>query len=132
VNSGIEVKALELAEIIHLNRFFDFDPAWQNSFESVLRIPDEFKAVGAFAENQLVGYCVTEMKSGDITQIAVDKNYRRKGIGTLLFKEIMKLNKHHSIKVINTEVDCESINGFMKFLSIPEAGKQFEMIKKLS
>ncbi|NJO89930.1 MAG: GNAT family N-acetyltransferase [Chloroflexia bacterium] len=131
VNSSIEIKPIELSQITKLEDAFDFHPSWQNTFHSVFRIPDEFKAVGAFTQNQLVGYCVTEMKSGDVTQMAVDKNYRRMGIGTLLFKEIMALNQHHSVKVINTTVDCESVTGLMKSLAIPEVGKQFEMIKKL-
>ena len=130
-NSVAEIKPINLDEIDQLEGFLDFNPSWQNNIESILRNKKDFKAIGAFYKDKLVGFCVTEMISGDITQIAVDKNYRRKGIGTKLLNEAMNLNLFSSVKCINTEINCESITKFMEYASISLIGKQFEMIKKI-
>lgn len=111
--------------------FWDFTPSWQNSIEAILRKPDDFKKIGVFKDQQLIGYCLFEPVSGDITQIAVDKNFRRKGIATNLIQEVLTYYKCNSVKMINTDVNCESITEFMKSGSIEPKGKQFEMILEL-
>ena len=127
----IRIKPIELAQAQQSSQFCDFAPAWQNSFESIKRKPEDFKVLGAFKGKKLVGYSILEPNSGDITQLAVDKNYRRKGIGTLLLHEILKFNRHDSVKIINTEISCEPMTAFLQSNGILLKGKQFEMIKRL-
>lgn len=75
---------------------------------------------------------ITEAKKRIITYILwKERNFRRKGIASILLKEILKTNRHNSIKVINTEVGCSSITKFLQSNSIFLEGKQFEMIKQL-
>ena len=114
-----------------MSTFLDFIPSWQNSFNAIARKLDNFKILGAFQENKLVGYCILEPKTGDITQIAVSKIHRRNGLGSQLLKEILKYNQFHSIKIINTPIDCNSITRFLESQSISMAGKQYEMIRKI-
>ncbi|MCK9616265.1 MAG: GNAT family N-acetyltransferase [Lentimicrobiaceae bacterium] len=112
-------------------RFWDFKPSWQNSFEAVQRSIADFKIIGVYQESKLVGYGIFEPGSGDITQIAVDKSCRRQGIATVLLKEMIQYNRHSSVKAVNAETTCESIDAFLESNGIPLKGKQFEMIKKL-
>jgi ribosomal protein S18 acetylase RimI-like enzyme len=84
-----------------------------------------------FKDQHLIGYCLFEPVSGDISEIAVDKNFRRKGIATILIQEVLKFNRCNSVKMINTDVNCESIKAFMKSGSIVPKGKQFEMMLEL-
>ncbi len=130
-NGSTEIKSIELDKIENYKSYFDFIPSWQNSFESIKRNTKEFKAIAAFLHNKVVGFCVMETKSGDITLLAVDKDNRRKGIGTNLLAEIMKINQFNSIKCINTDTRCNTISKFMESNSIALSGKQFEMIKQL-
>ena len=111
--------------------FWDFKPSWQNSMDSVNRSSEGFIGLGVFTDNKLIGYGIFEPASGDITQIAVDKTYRRKGVGSLLFHNMIKANKLDSIKIINTDIRCDSMNAFLQSKNIEPTGKQFEMIKKL-
>lgn len=111
--------------------FWDFNPSWQNSIESINRAPEDFICLGVFTEGRLVGYGVFDPTSGDVTQIAVDKPYRRKGIGSLLLQKMIEANKYTSIKIVNTDIACDSITAFLKAKNIEPTGKQFEMIKKL-
>ena len=125
------IKPIDVEQFDSITDFWDFYPSWQNSFESIKRTAEDFISLGVFAKNRLVGYCVFEPVSGDVTQIAVDKQYRRKGIASLLLGEMIKLNKHESIKAVNTNILCTSINAFLNAKNIDVKGTQFEMIKKL-
>lgn len=125
------IERIDNEKLYFMTDFWDFYPSWQNNFESIKRTPGSFVGLGAFIEKKCVGYCVFEPASGDITQIAVDKQYRRKGIASLLFSEITGLNKNDVIKVINTDVLCSSITGFLQAKNMNIKGRQFEMIKPL-
>lgn len=109
----------------------DFPPSWQNSFEAILRAPDDFKCIGAYTGSSLSGFCIIEPGSGDITQIAVNKAYRRKGIGSALLEYALTLNQCDAVKVVNTEPGCPSITAFLENAGIPLKGRQFEMIRHI-
>lgn len=125
------LKQLDIRNLKSLSTFEDFYPSWQNSVESVFRAMDDFVCFGIFTDQQLVGYCVFDSLSCDITQIGVHKEYRRKGIGSLLLKNILILNNSSHIKVINTDISCDSITRFLKAKNIEIKGKQYEMIKDI-
>lgn len=111
--------------------FWDFKPSWQNSQEAINRAIHDFISLGLFADHKLIGYGVFEPTSGDVTQIAVDKNFRRKGVGSILFHKLLSSNKQGAVKIVNTDINCSSISRFLKSKNIEPTGKQFEMIKKL-
>ena len=125
------IEKIDIEKYDFISDFWDFHPSWQNSFESIRRTAKDFITFGVSIENKLVGYCVFEPVSGDVTQIAVDKQHRRKGVGTLLLHECLKLNKNDAIKIVNTDILCDSITEFLKVKSIEIKGKQFEMILKI-
>ena len=131
LDAGYQIKPMGMIHYDLISDFWDFHPSWQNSFESIQRTKEDFIHLGVFAENKLVGYCIFEPNSGDVTQIAVDKAHRRKGIASLLLQEVSKLNKNSKTKLINTDVTCSSIVNFLKSKNIEVTGKQFEMIKIL-
>lgn len=125
------LKTININEHGSIPNFWDFNPSWQNSIESINRTLEDFICLGVFTEGKLVGYEVFDPTSGDVTQIAIDKPYRHKGIGSLLFQKMIESNKHASIKIVNTDISCDSIIAFLKAKNIEPTGKQFEMIKKL-
>ncbi|WP_308601583.1 GNAT family N-acetyltransferase [uncultured Dysgonomonas sp.] len=125
------VKRISIDQLDSFTEFWDFTPSWQNSFESIQRAIDDFICLGVFVDGRILGYCVFEPISGDLTQIAVDKKYRRQGIASLLLKEILNLNKNSILKIVNTDVSCHSITDFIKAKNIEVKGKQFEMIRKI-
>lgn len=125
------LKKINLDNKLKFMEFWDFNPSWQNSFESIERSMDDYLIIGIFCESRLIGYSIFEPNSGDITQIAVDKNYRRQGIGTGLIHVMLNENKADSIKLINSEISCKSIVELMKSINISPSGKQYEMILKI-
>lgn len=125
------LKTIKIDEHCSIPDFWDFEPSWQNSFEAIKRCIDDFICLGVFSESKIMGYGVFEPVTGDVTQIAVDKQFRRRGIGSLLWNKMLESNQHSSIKIINTDIECDSITAFLKSKNIEPAGKQFEMKKKL-
>lgn len=123
------LRQIDMEELSRLSGFRDFPPSWQNSSESIARAADDFISLGIVDGEVLAGYCIFEPASGDITQIAVDENYRRKGVASLLLEEMLKRNRYNSVKIINTDIRCESITRFLETKNIGITGKQFEMIK---
>lgn len=131
LHNDYQIKEIEFPELKLANTFWDFEPSWQNSFDSIKRTPQKFKILGVFNENELIGYGISEQKTGDITQLAVNKSHRKKGVGTVLLYGLINIIPGESIKIINTEKDKSSIKSFLKSINIEPAGSQFEMIKLL-
>ena len=131
VDASYSIKPIDIKTLNSVSDFWDFHPSWQNNLDSIQSVSENFVGLGAFIEQKLVGYCVFEPASGDVAQIAVEKHHRRKGIASLLLHEIVKLNKIATIKVVNTDILCDSIAGFLKAKNIAVKGKQFEMIRKI-
>ncbi|MDR2009988.1 MAG: GNAT family N-acetyltransferase [Bacteroidales bacterium] len=131
IEISCSIEKIDIEKHHFVSKFWDFYPSWQNSFESIQRAKEDFIGLGAFFDKKLVGYCIFEPNSGDITQIAVDKPFRRKGIASLLLHEIKKLNKITKMKLLNTDISCISIVDFLKAKNIEITGKQFEMIKNI-
>lgn len=129
--SGYSLKPISLDYRDQMMSFWDFAPAWQNNFDSVARSLADFTLLGAFDDRKLVGYIVFAPETGDITQIAVDKKYRRRGIASSLLAEVAKGNKHQNIKLLNAEIGCDSIREFAESKGILLRGRQFEMIRQL-
>ncbi len=131
LSEGYQVKEIEFPGREIMQHMWDFHPAWQNSIESVLRVPADIKYIGAFAGDTLAGYGITAYESGDITQIAVDQGHRRQGIGTAILRAMLALNTAPRVKAIATDVDCASINLFLEACGLPRKGCLYEMIKEL-
>lgn len=130
-DSPYAINPIDIGGFESISSFWDFEPSWQNSLESIRRSPESFISLGAFDGEKTVGYCVFEPTSGDITQIGVDKRHRRKGIASLLLQSMLERNESRSTKVLNTDVGCESITGFLQAKNIVFSGKQFEMRRKI-
>jgi len=122
---------INLNDIESAAELADFHPSWQNSFDAINRAPEDFIIKAVYQAKKIIGYCIIEPKTGDITQIAVDKKHRRKGIGTFLLSEAIKHNKNTVIKIINTDKNCLAITDFLKSKNVLIKGKQYEMIKDI-
>ena len=135
VNKKVEIpcsiERFEIEKHPYISNFWDFYPSWQNSFEAIQREPEDFVSLGAFTKGKLIGYCVFEPTSGDVTQIAVNKEHRRKGVASLLLDQVGKLNKNEEMKLINSEISSVSIVALLRSKNVDISGKQFEMIKAI-
>lgn len=111
--------------------FRDFRPSWQNDDDSVARAGGDLTGFGLFRDDELLGYCICEPRSGDITQLAVAPQFRRQGIGTALLRHALGTITADTVKVVNTETGCEALTRFLSAMNIPIKGRQFEMVREL-
>lgn len=131
VDPACKIQPADLSKKDEMRSFWDYQPSWQNSFDAVERAPGDFLILGAFKDGKLLAYCIFDPGSGDITQLAVDKAYRRKGLASLLLLEAIKSNRYISVKAINYLTKDTGFTGLMKSFGITLKGKQFEMIKQI-
>lgn len=128
---GYQIRMTDLSLKAQMIACQDFVPSWQNSFETVERRMADFSIWGAFVDEELSGYCIFEPISGDITQMAVNKAHRNRGLATCLLAEAAKTNHHKNLKLINSDIPCESITAWAQSIGLTLRGKQFEMLKEL-
>lgn len=128
---GYRIQPIDLSLKEQMIACQDFTPSWQNSFESIERRLVDFHMWGAFEGETLVGYCIFEPNSGDITQIAVATAHRNRGLATCLLREAAQTNKHKNLKLINTNTECYSITRWAESVGLTLQGKQFEMVKEI-
>ena len=125
------IKPVGMDFIRQAQSFCDFIPSWQNSMESIERGKSGLKYLGATIGRAAVGCCVFDPATGDITQIAVRKDYRRRGIGTRLFQEAVRGMETDFVKVLNVSADNHEMPSFLKNVNVDLASRQFEMLLQL-
>ena len=111
--------------------FFDFEPSWQNSLEAIKRSFDSYFRIAAYKNENLVGFGFLQKSNGDIPQIAVNKDFRRKGIGSAIFRKLIDINQIENFQIINTEKTDIGMKKFLEHFNIFPSGGQYEMILKL-
>ncbi len=127
----IKIAPIKVECIASAFTYLDFSPSWQNSMDSIERAGSDLVCLGAFVANKLVGYCVFDPLTGDLSQIAVNQPFRRQRIASRLFQDMIKRTKSDSIKVLNVISSCHSMAAFLNKYNLKKTGKQFEMILPL-
>ena len=130
-NSEVTLKEIDFTYQSQMETMIDFNLSWQNNFRALTKDPRDFKLIGAFHQNDLAAYGIIEPETGDIPQLAVNKNYRRKKIGTMLLNELKKINRASIVKVVNIESNQEAIISFLAKNGIPKIVTQLEMTKTI-
>lgn len=129
--SSFTILPVDIDTIASAHSFCDFTPSWQNSLDSIKRGESGLILLGAYADGEIAGYCVFDSTTGDLTQIAVKQECRRKGVGTLLLHEAINNLKTDFIKVLNVSSTNRSLPAFLASRNIRLASRQFEMLLQL-
>ena len=130
-NTDCVVEPVHAEAVRKVQQVCDFNPSWQNSIESIEKGISELTCLGAFLDDKMVGHCVFDVHTGDLSQIAVQNEHRRKGIGSRLLQEASRQMKTNFIKVLNVDSETSAMPAFLQSRNIPLASKQFEMILSL-
>ncbi|MFX1325220.1 MAG: GNAT family N-acetyltransferase [Promethearchaeota archaeon] len=112
-------------------KFWDYNPSWQNSDLSILRVEESFEYLGAFINNSLVGYLVFE-QTGGITQLAIHPKHRKKKLAFNLLE--MLLNKYpdnERFNIINIDTRDTALLAFLRNFGFKSFTAQYEMKLKL-
>lgn len=123
--TAFQVERVHQINLEPLKDFWDFEPSWQNSIESINVNPDAFHYFVARLEEKIVGYGIIDKKTGDIPQIAVSKNHRKKGIGSSILTEMIKSTNSEKISILNVEKTMEK---FLTKMGFEYSVGQYEML----
>lgn len=123
-----KVENLQSIDWNTFSSFWDVQPSWQNSIDSVLSVPESFLLVTAMKEGIIVGYGIIDIQSGDIAQMAVHKQYRRQGVGTALIDKLLQNTKSTKVSITNVDDRSSSIKAFLNGTGFRNFIKQYEMV----
>lgn len=130
--AGLEIVDLPLGHAFPratLSSFRDWEPSWQNSDDSIARMPGSLVALGARLDGHLAGHVVASPK-GTIWQLAVAREERGRGIGAALLHEL-SLRVGPVLRYINVQADDRSTLGLLARCGIREGVGQYEMTREL-
>lgn len=126
VPAEVELRALKSPDAERWQSFWDWKPSWQNSLATVARSFSESDVVGAFDGERLVGYLAYNPEQKRVHQFAVDKDYRRRGVGQQLFSHIAA--RHGSeVGVINVDSRSSATHRFLPSIGLTHFLTQHEM-----
>lgn len=131
-NPDVEIKDMEDFQWEIFQSFWDIQPSWQSSIPVLGKIRKECRILGAYLNEQLAGYVIYNSKVRKVYQIAVDKKYRKQGIGTELFRKIGLASEGQAISVNNADDISEDTSAFLKTAAgLENRVSQFEMEKEI-
>lgn len=125
-NAKIEIKEIPSYNWELMQAFWDTDPTWQNAINVVDELKTNNISLGAYHQNELVGYLIYNPKSKRLQQIAVKKSYRQKKVATTLIQQICK-EHGKMLSIINVDKASKPINLFLEQLGLKKYIEQLEM-----
>lgn len=115
-----------------LRCFWDGEPSWQNSADAIQRSMANKRFVGAYHEGRCVGYIVYSARVGRVAHLAVDKEFRKRGIASCLMRSLIEDTAENYVpQVINIDRSIDSAMSFFSNRGFSERLSQFEMIRTL-
>ncbi len=111
-----------------LKEFWDFEPSWQNSIDSVNAASKEFLYSVVRYDNTIAGYGIINKKTGDIPQIAVNKVYRGKGIGRSIVTDLIENTESPKISTLNVDDKSKCTKDFLIECGFEPIVSQYEML----
>lgn len=131
-NTEILIEEMENFQWEVFQSFWDIEPSWQNSAVILTGMEKKYRILGAYKKEQLVGYAVYNSESRKVCQIAVDKNVRRQGIGSELFRAIGALCAGQTVSVNNVDDISENTSAFLeRKTGLKNWVSQFEMKREV-
>lgn len=131
-NPEVEIKDMEDFQWDLFQSFWDIEPSWQSSVPVLGKIRKECRILGAYVNGLLVGYVIYNPKARKVYQIAVDKKFRKQGVGAELFRRVGHLFEGQTVSVNNAEDTSEHTAAFLKTAAgLENRVSQFEMEKEI-
>lgn len=124
-----EIRLVQIPNWNLYQTFWSGYPSWQHSIEAAQRIADSTAIVEYHAEQRCIGYGIVTKSSGLLIQLAVDKTYRRRGVGSLLLKALQDcVTTSESIKVNNVDENLKETMAFFEAVGFKLVLEQYEMV----
>ncbi|MDH7445965.1 GNAT family N-acetyltransferase [Aquimarina sp. 2201CG14-23] len=130
-NKFIDIRGLKTYPWERMESFWDINTTWQNSKNVMNNLKTDNDSYGAYVENELVGYVILNPKTNRIQQIAVHKDFRKKGIASKLITELAK-KYGNAFSIINVDKKAENMTSFFNSIGFENYLEQLEMELKIN
>ncbi len=124
----VSIRLVEEPDWRLFESFWDSYPSWQNSSAAVERVANGRTIVGAYVDGRCVGYGVVFRPLGNLMQLAVAHEFRRRGIGSGI---LSALSTSEALKVNNIDEKLAGTLAFFEANRFKIVLKQYEMLKAL-
>lgn len=128
-SSDISIKEINKENLDNMQNFWTWNPTWQHATETIKK-SDVYKILGAFVNDEIVGYLAANPNSGRVAQFAVNSAYRKRGIGKALFSSFSKFTDTE-MSIINVDGNCFETHSFLLKLGFTHFLTQHKMCLKL-
>ena len=131
VSRGLQSWTVEVSESQNLNGseseelWWDVLPSWQNTTASIARAKHPHVTLG----NE-DGYVIVFPNTGDVPQLAVRKEGRRRGLGTRLLQAAAGV-AGKPLRIMNVDEKDQGIAAFLERVGATKFVRQLEMIRPL-
>ena len=129
---GFELRELSPADLPAAAALRGWEPSWQNSDAALRRWPGGLTLLGAFRDGGLAGYGVIK-PGGDIPQLAVRPDFRRRGLGAALVAALaasLPQERRH-VTFINVDGADAASRAALPALGFAPFAEQYEMLLPL-
>lgn len=110
-----------------LETFWDFSPTWQNSIDSVQAASGRMVNVLARTGRDIVGYGVADRQTGDLPQLAVRSDCRRKGIAGNIVAALFREVEGNALAMLNVDDAHEGTKAFLSHSGFAHTVGQYEL-----
>lgn len=122
------INTIDHTHFISPTVFWDTLPSWGHDTRSINRALDAHKIITITDESIVLGYAIYTL-TGRVKQLAVQRQLRRRGIGSALLKHIANDCSGIELSIFNVDETCTTANAFLKHADIDFLLNQYEMAK---
>jgi ribosomal protein S18 acetylase RimI-like enzyme len=134
IHASLPVETIVAVDTMDWDRLLgmcDFQPSWQNSADSVRAVTTSFCYSVYRHGDEIVGYGIIDQKTGDVPQIAVNREYRRKGLATSIMADLVQRTESSRIALLNVDVQAQAMIAFLTRHGFERFVDQYEMLLAL-
>lgn len=126
------IREMDTPDWPRFESFWDGKPSWQNVPDALNRVIETRCVGGAFVDDACVGYVTFSKSLGRVSQLAVDKAHRNRGVATALLNFVLaRRNSNLPMQIVNLDKSLDRAIKFFENRGFSELVSQFEMIKRL-
>ena len=126
IDSKIEVALIKNPDLDLLSLMGESQPTWQNSTRAIENMSNEIIVIGAYKENDLVGYAAVNIERHRILQIGIKKEMTRQKTGSILL-DYIRNNISKQVSIINVDAASESTTMLLELSGLTNFLQQYEM-----
>jgi ribosomal protein S18 acetylase RimI-like enzyme len=125
----MKIRAVERGRLDEFEPHLDWAPSWENSFNSLRRVPDELNLYGAFEGAECAGLLVYYPAINWISTLVVKRRFRRRGVATglLVFLARRLRGVVPALKLVNVDRSDAAMTAFARKAGFARNVSQYEM-----